>query len=1399
MKINSILYNLYKKENEIVPKNSHFSGVRESYKRIVHWLVKKRFWEEFHNFFLISKEDKASISWAKSNADNFKEEYIVDVDKNAREGCIENIELFLVVISKYDYRYEKIADLKNMLDDVKSDFQSWITNKKKFNDLFLLSGDVIRHFEQTSYDNQERIEAELLKGRHQVEKILKTPEYLDLWNHLEQTDVDFQVIHKLLSPFDLFSSVSSSMKETLNKLQSSLRSWNHQDIYNNFQNLSSEIKGFVDEDILKTIGNQIQSLNDSNNDSKTKIIWKNISTVEKNLEEIVYKSFIKQLKRKIDIKRANDFMDIIDNYQKLWDIKKYYKNGEINMEEIHALEWKDRSLYALIEEIKFEIFSTDFEELTIKKLELLLDEDKKEKEKLERLKHEAESKHEKDLRRKEFLENIYGILNESKAMLKKAITAVLAAIAWFLYMFTVKPVQSWFDVTKKGVGITKKWYNSAKKRWSKAKSKIVSVISESIKKRWGLLGNTRFASSLRDMMTPRNIMSRVWHNFILKKKKTLESQTISWFEILNYDNLDSRLLVWETFYKFRDGDWEAWQEDFSDVFSLQNSSKQKTDHSFFLDRFDWSLEEFNKKTPIMRINPWILREGRNSIVTPRGYLPVISKDSIERLKAFWISFDLYCIKENGYFYLDVSEEIKFDLYIEYRRYWDREYNGIFFNTDSEELKYPMVDKTDLPEEIIELLSRKNEQEIDNNSDILDDIRFHIRDGGDRVGMLQDIAMYLNSTFLYSTLYKYTVKEYDKFDDYISGIAHTKVGDCKNVNSLNIALYRLLGEQAQELAWYVKNDEKYSGHAITEVNIDGKSKLVDATPSKKKSDPQAASGSSVSSSISLPKANLPGIKIGNLFSKFDFQLLNLPNVFIERYIEKTINKTRSYISYEVDGKMENMKNFAYVLNRIPNIKNLKNKVPLSEYREELEKYYKIVHLMELKISNHDFKFHVLDKDVDNIVKESKAMSLLEDITWKKILRHELYYHVYSILDPSRSSSYHLLEALERMFMHMKSKSLSKKINALWLDWIYEVLIPRDKLKEKTYVEYCFYPYDLDLQWEVSSEELWSWYKWYDQQEHEMEVYKSHIKVRKDISSALSLKPYLKNIFSDIMLYAQNYWIILNSWTSWSILDSRLNIISEWTYALNTGIHIDKYVRQYWEDGFIAKIRLLSEDHNSKIWVYQTVLSHSKFLEDIDNIIFLHQVLRKDIKQAQDNYAQTYAESPRQLNRMVIDGKESINFDAKPTYLRERNYELDNKYISELNSYLDMKLKVDILMSYALEDNPKKLIEACEWNVWEKERLFILSSLWKINSQNLRDYQLWLDLLIDRHNEQYSRETYGLIKDTPLHLELNWRVPFLVLKKYHKNLLKRLKSLGENDNKSRRIIEERIRFLQEFMFR
>ena len=1084
-------------------------------------------------------------------------------------------------------------------------------------------------------------------------------------------------------------------------------------------------------DLLDVIRRQIEVIvSENRNPQLQNILLKNITTFQSNIDNTIVHEYIHNF---FPHEVFDDIRWLLWIYKRIQLIRKYFDNQEIDRIQLEGISNIDHNLYEFLKNIDFDFMSPDITNIILTQLLDILQKAQQSRTNQEQGK-ESENKWRERI-------NIYRLnwKYRLEAFLSKiwlrSIFNKITEILWIWMLLSTVPIAKIASLWMKNIHIP-----------------AVSKNTVSI------LKNADFANSLRGHESSLVIYFD-WHNFDIGEN--FEKQDIYWFEILNYDKLDSTLLVWEIFYRFIDNDWQKEEINFDNKFVLEDSWQQDIDHSFFLDRFDWKIDDLDNRTPIMVIQSQALKKWRNSVVIPRWYIPVISNISRELLCKAWVDYQLYCIKDTWYFYIDLGDKIDFKLKIEYRRYWDKEYNWIFFNTWNEiHLLSEMVQQSDLSDNIQLLLDASNKDQ-------------------DIIQHLNDITDYLRKNFLYSTSNKDTVRQYRRYPSYIWWISYTWVWDCKNINALNIALMRILGIQSQELAWFTRNDAKYHWHGVTEVNLNGKSKIFDATPYTKKSWNKFHFPN-----ISLPNISLPNI--GETLRKFKKNTSVLSKIFLERLIRKKIERLTLYlISVNSESTLPPI---YHELKRLPDIRELKDLLPSDEYRKQVNIYHKLILYIEVKISHDNRDFYWIDTwYLNDLSKKNKVIHMLKYLIWEEVVMHKLFFEIYNIYKTwdqlVQDEKYLLLASIKRLYPNIDIWKLDTKISQLWLAWIYTTMICLSDLDDLDYIEYCFYPRLDTSKLHTTNEEISDSYSSYREKNTRKAYEKKIADTRRSLEARLlnwheSIEQdILKQLYNTTMEQVESsmYQIQIEMWT-W-ILGGRLSVIhkiidGELRLNSNSEDTINKYIDTYWEDDFIRIIFLIITKDRT-VEQYHNILSREDIFENPLHLLWIYHLLEYDM-------------GPRIWAHMLSSKHPLDRFDWIKDHIR------------------------DILLCY-WENNSTFILELFKKWIHDKwDREIVWNALKNISKWTLEDYELWLNVFIDdainsmlytsHRNISWSHESNSWLQD-PLMIQndIFSHISWHILRKYYRNMRKKLRKNNNLTEKEHNILWKRIQYLELYVFR
>ncbi|EKE29166.1 MAG: hypothetical protein ACD_2C00212G0006 [uncultured bacterium (gcode 4)] len=605
-----------------------------------------------------------------------------------------------------------------------------------------------------------------------------------------------------------------------------------------------------------------------------------------------------------------------------------------------------------------------------------------------------------------------------------------------------------------------------------------------------ILENWAFSKELR------NWFNSKWHD-IEQDLTSGKKENLSWIRVFNYDRLNSRLLVGETFTEFQGHKWKKEKIDFSSVHVLESynsktSESSPADHSFFLERFSWSLEEQSPEAIIMCMSFKILRWWRNSVVCPRWYIPILTRQSRENLANSWISYKLYCVKEFGYFYIDISKKPEYNLEFEFRRYWDEDCNWIFFSWDSgkekQRLSEPFLTEWELPDDLRLFFEA---------SSYLSDEEF-----------MAACVGFSKENFKYSLTYETTL-EHQKHGTHLSWVAHSKVWDCKNVNSLFVWLARMRDIRARILAWYVETqNEMFEWHGITEVDYWWKCKLYDSTPWDHLWD--SFNGQSETDKIiERIKDKIDAISeiIKNWASKINFTYI----------MEKLEEKLSILLAMKITQKKKQLEIFlinktwwsnilpsiSYDLMMLPDPTLLSKHTSMEQYKAFLKTYLSILTSIEYKIKNLDIWYVGNSESVERKKSRMDILRKISDVVWVE-LHYEAYMQMYfrsvSMLDEMNASPWstvrqlfwitevssvikkqYFMETLRKLLemnnmnpnvIEEKLSRLDRILLYLWLEMVHETMVDFKELDNSDFIKCVYLPVSLQ---EIEEEPMNDWKK------------------------------------------------------------------------------------------------------------------------------------------------------------------------------------------------------------------------------------------------------------------------------------------------------------------------------------
>ena len=185
-------------------------------------------------------------------------------------------------------------------------------------------------------------------------------------------------------------------------------------------------------------------------------------------------------------------------------------------------------------------------------------------------------------------------------------------------------------------------------------------------------------------------------------------------EVRNYDNLRSGLLVGETFSRFAVHTWQSDDVDVSRAITLEEGTADGStvDHRIFEEFAEGMIDtSADGDTPTLIIPHTSLTSGDNSVVTPRGYLPVLSIETRESLRAAGITYRLSVLPSSGYYYLHLSARPTVPLAIHYILYeTDATGAGIWWGDADMEAEWtrPIIAGRELTDDLVTLMDEQHD-------------------------------------------------------------------------------------------------------------------------------------------------------------------------------------------------------------------------------------------------------------------------------------------------------------------------------------------------------------------------------------------------------------------------------------------------------------------------------------------------------------------------------------------------------------------------------------------------------------------------------------------------------------------------------------------------------------------
>lgn len=927
---------------------------------------------------------------------------------------------------------------------------------------------------------------------------------------------------------------------------------------------------------------------------------------------------------------------------------------------------------------------------------------------------------------------------------------------------------------------------------------------------WNILENWMFSTDLRNSFNSKS--NNVWGQQNLRNQK---NDKLTWIEIINYDKLKNWLLVWEIFIDFKNYKWEKENIDFSDIhilesFSSNDNNAIEGDYSIFLNKFGWSLHIPTDKPIIMILNNKNLIKWRNSVVCPRGYLPILSAETKKHLIDKWISYKLYCIKELGYFYLDLSGKPDFPLEIEFRRYWDEESSWIFFwkenSASTSRHLNEFLSKEELTQEIIDFMDS-----IENLSD--DEF-------------MKAFVKYFRENFLYSKTWD-TSKEHQKYKTHLTWVAHSKKWDCKNINTLAVWLARLRKIKSRLLAWYVDNGEGwYWWHWITEVDFWWKCRIYDSTPSKQapeeEKEPDLIENAieefkeMVWNSMNALKNNLRKNHIKLIIEEMEkrFSILLAKRVLTKK------NQIEIYIALKNDWNYLNIMSYDFMM--LPNPIQMSKILKVEDYYKFLKRYLKILSKIETRLFSGNMpKDHLYEERLEKKKFRIATLKRVSDILWVEVSYEDFmktYFESKEIIENNKKVTFILilLGVLIKKWIpfepaRLKLKDFMKKFEALWLENTPDLFIDFEEFENSSFEESVYLPLQpypetdfnnnemvdsnirlIDTKNQNKNEEmngavksvLDTLYKYY---ENNPKFNKSDninkenflLLLKNTIDEILSIKSLPNDFAVKIIEYvsgkkyekhilnisSNNYSPILKLW----ILSEIWYKITDWTFKFPTNVenssmlnnnynlHCNKtnnsgYLKYitYYVDTFWEDefINNIYLLHSTWIWItkFNTYLSQKGFISNPHNLLFVLRIIIDDLKNIE-----------KKIDFYNKSGKEKDGYNWFKEQLSEAK--------EAQKQFLKLKTEIKILLTNYFGENFEVISEAYKilWIESEEDRdslIILLNNLVKNETVDIKKYTDIINSFLDYNIKTRSyawpsifrttwmRQNYDILYEDPI---------------------------------------------------
>ncbi|MCK9272408.1 transglutaminase-like domain-containing protein [Candidatus Gracilibacteria bacterium] len=1036
--------------------------------------------EDLKRFYILSDTESEILSQLCQNVSMLNFTNFIEYSNERIFFIFETIEKGLELIERDDDFKDKVSLLRQELNLIKSNSEKNYISKPEIENNFKQIQQIHADFIGKQIKFKSLIKDELStntnsSGNKKESNIEIEKTFLEAFENNDFKDFSINKTQKLLFKMNpIFEEFREGKIGTYNLILKLITKGKYLEAVDEFNFFVQREKRALNGGVLfqiKKISNIISRYkkNEEIPDDLINIFTFNLKSFGESLEGYIEDRIVHFIESKIDGYMSENFKECLGELLKISLVIKCFDELKINDIKLKIdLSNKllergiiDKSIFSFFKKENFSPTDTSIIELGREKIQKILN--YTEKENLDEIKKSIFDKlgDKMDIIHDNIIKNIIrlgkvfiGSLGITGIILVKIIK-IIKDVLTFLFSFLKKSAQS---ITKPiiNIPIPPKLLKYIPQKYGGGGGGLDKLFRITIGDILGnILENGMFSADLRDGFNSKSNNVEGQQN--LRNQK---SDKLTGIDIINYDKLKNGLLVGEIFIDFKKYKWEKENIDFSDIHILESFDNNSNsgvdgDYSMFLDRFKWSLRAPTDKPTIMILDNNNLRKGRNSIVCPRGYLPILTAETKELLDEKGISYKLYCIKELGYFYLDLTEKPDFPIKIEFRRYGDEKSYGIFFSKENSESigKHlnQFLSREELTQEIIDFM--------DSTKNLSDD------------EFMKAFVTYFKENFLYSKTGD-TSKEHQKYKTHLSGVAHTKKGDCKNINTLAIGLARLRKIKSRLLAGYVDNGEGgYGGHGITEVDFGGKCRIYDSTPSKQAPE-EEKEPDLIESTIERIKEIIGDsmISLKNNLKKVNVRLIveeleKRFSILLARRVLAKKEQIEIYIARKNNGNYLNVINYDFMM--LPNPIEMSKTLRVEDYYKFLKRYLVILNKIEAKLfsgnlPSNDIYKERLEKKKFRIATLKRVSDILGiEISYSNFM--ETYFENKKDIDVNKKVIF--ISILSKILVkkgipfepaRLQLKDFMKKFESLGLENSYDLFIDFEEFENSTFEESIYLP-------------------------------------------------------------------------------------------------------------------------------------------------------------------------------------------------------------------------------------------------------------------------------------------------------------------------------------------------------